>query len=262
MTSSVKRRRSLVTSFEARAAVHWPSRRPTATVSTGAASSRVEAQPQSATTRSMRIIAFRCMASHSDPAGELAPLLEHPERSRRARHQEAIAARDQALDVLGVRMRVAAWHVVVLADLENAVDGLGYHGVLVLARVAELLAQIPFPDQHHADALHLLENLREVLDRLDVLALDDDEDLALGRQRPDVGARIVVRLGETPVAGRAGRCIAADPRRVVERRTRQAWIAAGADGGARLFHGAPGRGDDPVQPHVEPPFRDSLGPLP
>src|SRR5437867_9059639 len=54
---------------------------------------------------------------HSGAAGELAPLLEHSERPRRARHQEAVAARDQALDVLRVRMRVAARHVVVLADL-------------------------------------------------------------------------------------------------------------------------------------------------
>src|SRR6266850_5803464 len=104
-----------------------------------------------------------------DPAGELPSLLEHRERPRRARHQEPVAARDQALDVLRVRMRVAAGHVVVLADLQNAIDGLGHHGVLVLARVPELLAEIPFPDQDDADPLHLREDLRQVLDRLHVL---------------------------------------------------------------------------------------------
>src|SRR3989442_12008972 len=91
------------------------------------------------------------------PARELASLIEHAERARGARHEEPVAARDQALDVPRVRVRMAARHVVVLADLENAVDRLGHHRVLVLARVAELLAQVSFADQHHADALDLLE---------------------------------------------------------------------------------------------------------
>src|SRR5262249_56311412 len=95
---------------------------------------------------------FAQVVSHSDSTGELAPLLEDAERPRRARHQEAIAARDQALDVLRVRMRVAARHVVVLADLQNAIDRLGDYGMLVLARMAELLTEISFPDQDHADA--------------------------------------------------------------------------------------------------------------
>src|SRR5437867_8419477 len=156
------------------------------------------------------------------PARELASLLEHAERSRRARHEEPVAARDQALDVLRVRVRVAARDVVVLADLENAVDGFGHHGVLVLPGVSELLAQIPFPDQHDADAADLLEDPREILDRLRVLALDDRQDLALRRERPHVGPGVILLLRESPVPRGARRGVAADAGRVVEGRARQA----------------------------------------
>src|ERR1700694_1620325 len=80
------------------------------------------------------------------PSGELSALLQHRERARRARHQEAVALGDQALDVLGVGVGVAAGDVVVLADLEDAVDGLGHDWVLVLAGVAELLAEVALAD--------------------------------------------------------------------------------------------------------------------
>ena len=40
-------------------------------------------------------------------------------------------------------------------NLENAIDGVGHHGVVVVSRVAELLAQVPLADQDHADAGHL-----------------------------------------------------------------------------------------------------------
>src|SRR5258705_4450791 len=180
------------------------------------------------------------LGAHSDSAGELAPLLEHPERPRRARHQEAVAARDQALDVLRVRMWVAARHVVVLADLENAIDRLGHHRMLILARVAELLAEIPFPDQHHADARNLLEHPWEILDPAGVLALEDREDLALRGQRPDVGARVVVLLREAPVARGARRRVAADAGRLVAWRVGQTRVAAGAHRGTPLLDPADG----------------------
>src|SRR5882724_10970239 len=192
------------------------------------------------------------------PARELAPLLEHAERARGARHEEPVAARDQALDVLGVRVRMAARHAVVLADLENAVDRFGHHRVLVLARVAELLAQVSFTDQHHADALDPLEDARQVLDRLGVLALDDRQDLALRRQRPHVGPRVVLALREPPVARRSRRRVAADAGRIVQRGARQARIAAGADGVARLLDGADVREDDAEHADVEHLLGDPL----
>jgi hypothetical protein len=41
----------------------------------------------------------------SRPAGELAALVEDRERARGARHEDAVAAGDLALEVLGVRVR-------------------------------------------------------------------------------------------------------------------------------------------------------------
>src|SRR3989454_5732327 len=189
----------------------------------------------------------RCRTSA--PAGELASLLEDAERARGARHEEPVAARDQALDVFPVRVRVAARDVVVLADLENAVDGFGHHGVLVLPGGSELLAQVPFPDQHDADAADLLEDPREILDRLRVLALDDRQDLALRGERPHVGPGVILLLRESPVPRRPRRGVAADAGRVVEGSPRQAWVPAGADRVAGLRHGADVREDDAEQAH-------------
>src|SRR5580765_2276991 len=70
------------------------------------------------------------------PAGELAPLIQDAEGARRGRHKKSIAVRDQTLDVVRVGMRMAARHVVLFADRQNAVDLLGYDGVFVVARVA------------------------------------------------------------------------------------------------------------------------------
>ena len=53
-----------------------------------------------------------------------------------------------------VGVGMAAGHVVLLADFQNVIDGLGHHRVLVISRMAQLLAQIAFADQHDADAGH------------------------------------------------------------------------------------------------------------
>src|SRR5262249_44585539 len=150
----------------------------TGTMSCAAAAIRLRTSLRSSESATARAIAEQASPKPGGvplaslrPARELASLVQHAERARGARHEEAVATSDQALDVLRVRVRMAARHVVVLADLEDAVDGLGHHRVLVLARVAELLAQVPLTDQHHADSLHLLEDARQVLDRLRVLAL-------------------------------------------------------------------------------------------
>src|SRR5262245_47966105 len=238
--------------------------------STGAMSRAAAAMRVRTSLRSSESATARAIAEHASPktaglpwaslrpARELASLLQHAERARGARHEEAVAARDQALDVRPVRMGMAARDVVVLADLENAVDGLGHHRVLVLARVAELLAQVALADQHHADALHLLENARQVLDRLGVLALDDCENFALRRQGPHVGPRVVLLLRQAPVAGRARGRVAANTGRIVDRGAGQARIAAGADGVARLLDGADVGEDDPEHADVEHLLGDPL----
>ena len=87
-------------------------------------------------------------------ARQLASLFQHAERARRGRHQESVAACDQTLDIFRVGMGVTAGHVVFFADRENAIDLLGDNRMFVISRVAQLLAQIAFADQHDADAGH------------------------------------------------------------------------------------------------------------
>src|SRR4051794_34961197 len=78
----------------------------------------------------------------------------------RRRHQEAVALLDEAADVAGVDVRMAADDVVLLADAQDVAHGLGDDGVLVLARVAEVLRQVALADQHDADAGHFLQDAR------------------------------------------------------------------------------------------------------
>jgi hypothetical protein len=50
------------------------------------------------------------------PARKLARLFENGEGTRCGRHEKTVPAADQSLDVPGIGMRVAAGHVVLLAD--------------------------------------------------------------------------------------------------------------------------------------------------
>src|SRR3972149_2044981 len=109
--------------------------------------------------------------------------------------------------------------------------------MLVLAREAELLAEIAFTDQDGADAGNLLQNVVEVLDALGVLDLQDDENLALGIERPYVGALVIFLLRQAPVTYCPGRAVAADAGRLVARHGLQPRIAAGGGGGVGLAGG-------------------------
>src|SRR4029453_11439408 len=102
--------------------------------STGAMSCAAAAVRLRTSLRSSESVTARAIAAQASPragglplaslrpAPQLAPLLQHAQPHRGAPHEEPVAARDQALDVLRVRVRVAARDVVVLADLEDAVD--------------------------------------------------------------------------------------------------------------------------------------------
>src|SRR3972149_9695626 len=104
--------------------------------------------------------------------------------------------------------------------------------------MAQLLAQVSFADQHHADAGDLFENARQIADGAGVLTLDDDEDFAVGYERPDIGAGVIFLLRKPPVACRAVRRVAANPRRIVERRSGQTRISAGTNRVPRFFDAA------------------------
>jgi hypothetical protein len=98
----------------------------------------------------MGVLSSRSMAStkalDSGAPRQLAPLFQDAKRARRTRHQEAIAAGDQALDVTRIRMRMAARDMVFLTDIQNAVDSVRYHGVFVFSGMAQLLAQVALAD--------------------------------------------------------------------------------------------------------------------
>jgi hypothetical protein len=55
---------------------------------------------------------------------------------------------------------VAAGHVMLLADRENFIDRRGNRRMLVLPRIAQILLQITFTDQHDADAFDLFQHPR------------------------------------------------------------------------------------------------------
>jgi hypothetical protein len=76
-------------------------------------------------------------------------------------------------------MRVAARHVVLLADLENAIDGFGDDGMLVISRVTQLLTEVAFADQDDADTGNFFQNSRQVVDGARFFALNDDKDFSL-----------------------------------------------------------------------------------
>ena len=95
------------------------------------------------------------------------------------------------------------------------------------------------------------ENVFQVLDALGVLDHQDDENLALGIERPDVGALVILLLGDAPVAHRRGRAVAADAGRLVERLVLQPRIAAGGDRVIGLLDIADMRPDDAVGAEIE-----------
>ena len=91
-----------------------------------------------------------------------------------------------------------------LADRQDLVDGRSHRRVVVLPGIAEILRQVALTDDYHADTGYLLEHLRQVFDRPCFLAHDRDQNLALRVERPNIGARIIFRLGQPPIARRRG----------------------------------------------------------
>src|SRR2546422_343094 len=128
----------------------------------------------------------------SGPSGNLPAGLESRERPRRRGHQEFVTLVNHSLRVLRVDMRMTARDAVLVADASDGGHRLDDGGMVVLARVAEVLREITFADQHDADARHLFQDARQVVDRLGLLAHDDDEDLAARDERPHVRLRVVL----------------------------------------------------------------------
>src|SRR2546423_6795801 len=155
----------------------------------------------------------------SSPSGNLPARLEARERARRPRHQEPIALlHDNALRVLRFHVRVTAHHAVLAADASDGGHRLDDGRMIVLARVAQILREVALADQHDADAFHLVEDARQVVDRQDVLAHDDHEDLAVRHYRPDVRFLVVLLRRDAPVARGMYRLIAANAFGLVRRR--------------------------------------------
>ena len=137
-------------------------------------------------------------------------MVKHAEGARRRGHEKSIAVRYQALDVFPVGVRMAAGNVVFFADRQNAINLLGHDRMFVVARMTELLAQVAFADQDDADAGNFFQNARQVVDGPGFLALDHNEDFAIWRQWPNIGALVIFLLRQPPVARGARRRVAAN----------------------------------------------------
>src|SRR5262245_4156040 len=112
---------------------------------------------------------------------------------------------------------MTAGDAVLGADAPDRRHCLHDSGMVVLTGVPEILRQVALANQYHADAAHLFENPRKVVDRLDLLALNDDEDLAVWREWPDVRFRVVLLLRDAPVSRRMNRIVATLSFRLVYR---------------------------------------------
>src|SRR6266540_3529950 len=80
------------------------------------------------------------------PPGELQSLVEGGVAAHRRRHQEAVAFAENALDIVCVDVRMPDRHVVRLAGIDHARHPFEHLGMLVLARVAELLGEVALAD--------------------------------------------------------------------------------------------------------------------
>src|SRR4029077_19658948 len=116
----------------------------------------------------------------SAPSGNLPARVESGTRADRCRHQEFVALVDHSLRILGVDVRMPARDAMFAADPSDGSHRLDDGGVIVVARVAEVLREVAFTDQHDADARHVVKDAREVVYRAHVLAHDDHENLAVG----------------------------------------------------------------------------------
>src|SRR5215467_11529855 len=109
------------------------------------------------------------MENPSASLRQRAALVERREAAARRGHQEGVALAEDALDVGRVDVRVADRDLALLAGVDDVLHRVEHLRMLVLAREAELLAQIAFADQDQADAGYLGEDVVEVLDRQRVL---------------------------------------------------------------------------------------------
>src|SRR5215467_15988146 len=105
------------------------------------------------------LITTSCLRS----ARELHALIQRRIAAHRRCHQEPIALVENAFHVVAVDMRMTDRHVVLLAGVDHARHPLEHFRMLVLARIAELLAQVALANQDRADARYLLENTIETV---------------------------------------------------------------------------------------------------
>src|ERR671935_1599495 len=147
----------------------------------------------------------------SGPSGDLPAGLEPSERARRSGHQELVAFINHTLRVARFDVRVSADNAVLAADATDGRHRLHNGGMIVLTRIAEVLREIAFADEHHTDSGYLLQNPRQVIDRPHLFTHDDDQNLAVRHERPHVGLCVVFLRRDAPVARCVNGLIAALP---------------------------------------------------
>jgi hypothetical protein len=116
---------------------------------------------------------------------------------------------DQTIDVLGVDMGMTANDAMGLACLEDGVHRLDDNWMIILPWKSEILGKVAFADDDQRHSRDLLENTRQVFQRLYALAHHADEDFSFRIDWPHIGARVIFLLGQPPVARRSGGRVAA-----------------------------------------------------
>src|SRR5262245_48929922 len=155
-------------------------------------------------------------------------------------------------------MWMAARNIVFFTDLENGIDRVSNHRKIVIPGMTQLLAKVTLADQHHNDSRHFLENSRQIVDATGVLTLNNDEDLSVRCQGPDIGSTVVFLLRQSPIARSACWSVATNAGRIVERRFFKSRITAGTNRIPSLFHCANMRKDDSINADIEHLLGDPL----
>src|SRR4026209_1876627 len=97
----------------------------------------------------------------SSPSGNFPAHVEAGEAARRRRHQESVPVLDHTLRVGRLEVRMSTDHAMFTADAADGGHRFDDGGVIVLPRGAQILRQITFPDEHHADSRDVLQHPRQ-----------------------------------------------------------------------------------------------------
>src|SRR5258708_1702828 len=115
-------------------------------------------------------------------------------------HQPAIAFVNQTIDVLNADMGVTANDAIGVASLKDDIHRPDDNRMVILPGIPEILRKVAFAGDDQPHSRNFLENTRKVFHRLNALTHHADVNFPFRIDRPHIGARVIFRLGQPPIA--------------------------------------------------------------